>query len=173
MWMQGSIYSQPQHQEEVGWLVLCSAAFTPGEIPRYSFLRRLSGPQDQSAHKGVKKFRNKVLSLILAIHFYTWNVQLIERGCSLACKTSPPQLECLFWSCLGQLHYWVPNSSNHQILHFYGIQTMTLECNFQIGGSIQVSPANCSHFLQLHRNNLYQPVIPSVYYKFLASSVFR
>ena len=29
--------------------------FTPEEIPRYSFYRRLSGPQDQSGHEGVKK----------------------------------------------------------------------------------------------------------------------
>ena len=55
MWMQGSTYSQPRHYEEVGWLVLRSAAFTPGEIHRYSFYRRLSGPQDQSGHEGVKK----------------------------------------------------------------------------------------------------------------------
>ena len=55
MWMQGSTYSQPRHKEEVGWLVLCSAAFTPEESPRYSFYRRLSGPQDQSGHEGVKK----------------------------------------------------------------------------------------------------------------------
>ena len=41
--------------EEVGSLVLCSAAFTPGKSPGYSFYRRLSGPQDQSEHKGVKK----------------------------------------------------------------------------------------------------------------------
>ena len=41
--------------EEVGWLVLRSAAFTPGESPRYSFGRRLSGPQDQSGHEGAKK----------------------------------------------------------------------------------------------------------------------
>ena len=27
----------------------------PGEIPRYSFYRRLSGPQDQSEQEGVKK----------------------------------------------------------------------------------------------------------------------
>ena len=27
----------------------------PREIPRYSFYRRLTGPQDQSGHKGVKK----------------------------------------------------------------------------------------------------------------------
>ena len=26
----------------------------PGEIPQYSFYRRLSGPQDQSGHKGAK-----------------------------------------------------------------------------------------------------------------------
>ena len=55
MWMQGSTYSQPRHSDEVGWLVLRSAAFTPGEIPRYSFYRRLSGPQAQSGHEGVKK----------------------------------------------------------------------------------------------------------------------
>ena len=36
-------------------LVLCSAAFTPRESPWYSFYRRLSGPQDQSGHEGVKK----------------------------------------------------------------------------------------------------------------------
>ena len=35
--------------------MLRSAAFTPGEIPRYSFYRRLSGPQGQSGHEGVKK----------------------------------------------------------------------------------------------------------------------
>ena len=29
--------------------------FTPGEISRYSFYRRLSGPQDQSGHGGVKE----------------------------------------------------------------------------------------------------------------------
>ena len=27
----------------------------PEESPRYSFYRRLSGPQDQSGHKGAKK----------------------------------------------------------------------------------------------------------------------
>ena len=54
MWMQVSTYSQPRHKDEVGWLVLCSAAFTPEEIPRYSFYRRLSGPQGQSGHEGVK-----------------------------------------------------------------------------------------------------------------------
>ena len=27
----------------------------PGKFPRYSFYRRLSGPQDQSGHEGVKK----------------------------------------------------------------------------------------------------------------------
>ena len=41
-------------QEELGWLVLRSADFTPREIPQYSFYRRLSGPQDQSGHEGVK-----------------------------------------------------------------------------------------------------------------------
>ena len=54
-WMQGSTYSQPQHYEEVGWLILCSATFTPEESPRYPFYRRLSGPQDPSGHKGAKK----------------------------------------------------------------------------------------------------------------------
>ena len=55
MWMQGSTYSQPRHQDEVGWLVLRLAAFALGEIPRYSFYRRLSGPQGQSEHEGVKR----------------------------------------------------------------------------------------------------------------------
>ena len=55
MWVQRSTYTQPQHYEKVGWLVLCSAAFTPGENTPYSFYRRLSGPQDQSGHVGVKK----------------------------------------------------------------------------------------------------------------------
>ena len=30
----------------------------PGEIPRYSFYRKLSGPQDQSGHEGMKKNLN-------------------------------------------------------------------------------------------------------------------
>ena len=34
---------------------LMLAVFTPGESPRYLFYSRLSGPQDQSGHKGVKK----------------------------------------------------------------------------------------------------------------------
>ena len=55
MWVQGSTYSQPRHWKEVEWLVLRSAAFTPEERPRYSFYRRLSGPQDQSGHEGAKK----------------------------------------------------------------------------------------------------------------------
>ena len=55
MWMQGSTYAQPQHQDEAGWLVLRSAAFTPEEISWFSFYRRLSGPQDQSGHEGLKK----------------------------------------------------------------------------------------------------------------------
>ena len=38
--------------DEVGWLVLRSAAFTPGEIPGTHFI---GGPQDQSGHEGVKK----------------------------------------------------------------------------------------------------------------------
>ena len=40
MWVQGSTHSQARYQDEVGWLVLRSDAFTPGEIPRYSFFRR-------------------------------------------------------------------------------------------------------------------------------------
>ena len=36
-------------------IVVCSAAFTPEKSPRYSFYRRLSGPQDQSGHEGAKK----------------------------------------------------------------------------------------------------------------------
>ena len=40
MWMQRTTYSQPWHQDEVGWLVLRSTAFTPEESPRYSFYRR-------------------------------------------------------------------------------------------------------------------------------------
>ena len=40
--------------EEVGWLVVCLTTFTPGESMQYSFYRRLSGPQDQSGHEGVK-----------------------------------------------------------------------------------------------------------------------
>ena len=55
MWMQGSKYTQPQHKEEVGWLVLRYAAFTPEEVPRYSFYRKLSGPQDQPGHEATKK----------------------------------------------------------------------------------------------------------------------
>ena len=54
MWMIGSTYLQPQHEEEVGRLALCLAIFTP-EKPQYSFYRRSSGPQDQSGHEGVKK----------------------------------------------------------------------------------------------------------------------
>ena len=54
MWMQGSTYSQSRHQDEVGWLVLRSATFTPGDIPQYPFYRSLSGPQSQSEN-GVKK----------------------------------------------------------------------------------------------------------------------
>ena len=41
--------------EEIGWLVLRSAAFTTREIPRFSIYRRLGEPQDQSGHEGVKK----------------------------------------------------------------------------------------------------------------------
>ena len=39
MWMQGSTYTQPRHQEVVDWLVLRSTAFSPGESIRYSFYR--------------------------------------------------------------------------------------------------------------------------------------
>ena len=38
MWMQGSTYSQPWHQGEVGWLGLRSAAFTPGKFPGTHFI---------------------------------------------------------------------------------------------------------------------------------------
>ena len=55
MWLQGSTYAQPRHLEEVGWLVLRSAAFSPGENPRCSLYRRLSELQDQSGHEAVKK----------------------------------------------------------------------------------------------------------------------
>ena len=37
------------------WLVLRSAAFTPGESARYSFYRRQSEPQYQSGHEGLMK----------------------------------------------------------------------------------------------------------------------
>ena len=43
------------YYEDVGWLVLSLVVFTPKQSPRYSFYRRLSGPQDQSGHKGAKK----------------------------------------------------------------------------------------------------------------------
>ena len=46
--MQGSTCTQPRHWEEVGWLILRSVTFTSGESTRYSFYRRVSGPQDQS-----------------------------------------------------------------------------------------------------------------------------
>ena len=36
-------------------LVLRSAAFISEKGPRHSFYRRLSGPQDQSGHDGMKK----------------------------------------------------------------------------------------------------------------------
>ena len=52
--MQGP-YLHSHGTEEVGWLVLRSAAYTHGESLRYSFYRRLGGPQDQSGHEGVKK----------------------------------------------------------------------------------------------------------------------
>ena len=51
----GSKSPHKHSQGEVGWLVLCSVTFTPRESPRYSFYRRLSGPQDQSGRDGVKK----------------------------------------------------------------------------------------------------------------------
>ena len=55
MWVKESTYTQSRHLEVVGWLVLCLASFTPWESSRYSFNRRLSGPQDQSGHEGAKK----------------------------------------------------------------------------------------------------------------------
>ena len=45
----------PWHYEEVGWLVLRSAAFTPRGKSPISFYRGLSRPQDLSGHEGVKK----------------------------------------------------------------------------------------------------------------------
>ena len=51
MWMQGSTYSQPRRQEEVGKLALSLTVFDP----RYSFYRRLCRPQGQFGHKVVKK----------------------------------------------------------------------------------------------------------------------
>ena len=45
----------PWHYEEVGWLVLRSAAFTPRGHLRYSFYKRLSGPQDRFGLWGMKK----------------------------------------------------------------------------------------------------------------------
>ena len=53
--MLGPPYSQSWHWEEIWWLVLRSATFTPKESPRYSFSRRLSGPQEQSGHERAKK----------------------------------------------------------------------------------------------------------------------
>ena len=41
--------------EEVGWIVIRSAASTPGGSPWYSFYRRVSGPQDQSGYEGMKE----------------------------------------------------------------------------------------------------------------------
>ena len=38
MWKQGSTYTQPRHKEEVGWLVLRSADFNPGESPSTHFI---------------------------------------------------------------------------------------------------------------------------------------
>ena len=53
--MQETPYTRPWHYEEVGWLFLRSAAFTPGVSPWYSLYRRMSGPQNQSGQEGVKK----------------------------------------------------------------------------------------------------------------------
>ena len=72
MWMQGSTYTQPWHQEEVEWLVLRSAIFTPSESPQFSFYSRLSEPQDQSGHKRAKKnlhlLRHPGLNLSHSVH---------------------------------------------------------------------------------------------------------
>ena len=38
MWIQGSTYTQSRHQKETGWLVLCSATFTPGKVPGTHFI---------------------------------------------------------------------------------------------------------------------------------------
>ena len=55
MWMQGCTYLCRLYTAtalgKVECLVLRSAAFTP----RYSFYRRLSGPQEQSGYEGVKE----------------------------------------------------------------------------------------------------------------------
>ena len=40
--------------EELWWVAILSAVFTPGKH-RYSYYRNLSGCQDQSKHEGVKK----------------------------------------------------------------------------------------------------------------------
>ena len=45
IWTQGSIHALPRHQEEVGQLVLRSAAPTPGKNSRYSFYRRQRTPE--------------------------------------------------------------------------------------------------------------------------------
>ena len=55
MWMQGSTYTQPWHYEKLEWLALRSADFTPGKALGNNFYRRLSEPQDQTGHEGVKK----------------------------------------------------------------------------------------------------------------------
>ena len=44
--------------------------FYPQESPLYSFYRRLSGPQDQSGHEGVKKNLHP---------FDTWIVQPVAK----------------------------------------------------------------------------------------------
>ena len=44
-----------KHQEEVGWLVLHSTFLPPGKS-RFSFYRRLSGPQGQYGHERIKKY---------------------------------------------------------------------------------------------------------------------
>ena len=53
--MQGSTYTQPQHQKEVGWLALRAAVFTLWKPHRHSFYRRLGEFQDQSGQEEVKK----------------------------------------------------------------------------------------------------------------------
>ena len=46
-WMKGSTYTQPRRYEDVGWLVIHSAALAPGT--------HFIGGQYQSVHEGVKK----------------------------------------------------------------------------------------------------------------------
>ena len=54
-WMQRSTYTQPRHQEEIWVASPTLGRLYPKESPRYSFYRRLSEPNDQSGHEGVKK----------------------------------------------------------------------------------------------------------------------